>query len=88
VRYLLLILLLTGCQPRFQAGFSFVENVPESRLTGHEQFHFAVQGTREISENVRLVGGWQHLSNGAGLGIGRLPNHGIDTFGIDLEWTP
>ena len=85
---LLITALLCGCSPvvKIGAGFAYVETVPGSHLSGHEQFHLSVQAQQPINDRWSIVGGWNHYSNGAGLGIGNWPNGGLDFYGVGLEY--
>ena len=82
-------MLLSSCSPVIKTGvgFGYVDNIPQTHLTGHEQFRFRVAVEQPIHDNMNLVIDWNHWSNGAGLGIGRLPNYGLDFYSAYLEGT-
>ena len=86
MKYLLIVcLLLSGC---VEVGFGVakVNSVPESHLTGHEQFHISVSHRHRVSESFVVETQWHHFSNGAQLGIGNHPNYGLDFFGTQLKY--
>lgn len=81
--------MFTACSPfsvNVGVGAAYVVNVPEKRLTGHEQFHVSVELEKPITDNLSVVTGWEHTSNGAHLGIGRFPNRGLDMIGTKFEY--
>ena len=85
----LLLVLLSGCSPfsvNIGAGGTYVLDVPETRITGHEQFYFKLEVEKPVTDNLSVITGWNHISNGAQLGIGRYPNYGIDLFNAHVEY--
>jgi hypothetical protein len=78
---------LIGCSPVLHvgAGFGYVRDIPASHLTGHEQFHLKAEIEQPITDNLSLYGGWNHISNGAQIGIGKRPNQGLDIIGARVE---
>ena len=78
------IIFLSACSPfsiNTGLGGAYVNNVPETHITGHEQFHLSLEVEKPITENLSSFTGWNHYSNGSKLGMGKEPNHGLDFFG-------
>lgn len=84
----LICFVICGCSPvlRIGAGFTYAEKIPKTHLTGHEQFHLSLEVEQPLTDNLSLVGGYNHVSNGADLGVGNYPNHGLDFYGARLEY--
>ena len=85
---IIICMFLAGCSPvlRIGAGFTYAEKIPTTHLTGHEQFHLSIELEQRMTEHWSVVGGYNHISNGADLGIGRHPNRGLDFYGARLEY--
>jgi len=79
-------LILTGCSASITAGVAYINDVPASHITGHEQFHIGLEAEYKITDRLSCVSGWDHYSNGAQLGIGNYPNEGMDFFGFDVKY--
>lgn len=87
VMWFALFIFLTGCSPVLHVGvgLGFVRNIPTGHLTGHEQFHLKVEVEQSITDSLSIYGGWNHISNGAQIGIGQRPNQGLDILGARVE---
>ena len=81
-------LALTSCSPVLHLGFggAIVDHVPNGILTGQEQFHIMAEVESKISDRWSVVGGVNHYSNGAGLGIGSPPNQGMNFVGWRVQY--
>jgi hypothetical protein len=81
------LLLLTACGSiRVGAGGGYLDNVPDN-MTGNRQFHLSFEHEYELHDNWSVVTGWNHLSNGAGLGIGEYPNVGLNLYSSRVVYT-
>ena len=83
---LVLVVFLCGCV-EIGLGVARVGNVPESHMSGSEQFHISVSHRYNVSEKVVIETQWHHFSNGAHIGIGNFPNKGLDFYGSQVKYS-
>ena len=84
---ILTAMIVSGCgSVEVGIGPAYLLNVPERHLTGSTQFHVSAVHRASISDRVTVETGWNHISNGAQIGIGGYPNRGIDIFSTQLKY--